>query len=386
MTDKRIETYLRKSTRGLWGKKREEVREELATHIEGRVHAHLVGGLSEGDAIEKTLIELGHPTNVSAGMARLYTLPVVAGSGVLLAMCSALVVVLLAGSTAQTLKTVNVVPADECLEPKGTLPKYCEIYDSYTTIEALKEALENQGVKLSSIGDVWTLKFPDNHTVVIPSYGSGTWTMQDIDGRTITLYTRPEYKSMNELIDSFVKSTKTTVRLEGWERPTLYVDQTLLEISSAVQEGGASKFYGQRLADALLDERFSMPDTQTQIAVIYGKEDAITGQENTKTESKRFELGAEKDTVYGIAILLNPEEPFGEKVKDPYDIAFYADLALANNDGSVNFQIRIPEEGLTFKNDTSKLSNFGDAVIVRLSGELKAPGYEVIPPDQIKLE
>ena len=115
MNDKRIEHYLRKSTRGLWGRKREEVREELSAHIFGRVNAHLIGGLSESEAVEKTLTELGHPTNVNAGMARLYTLPIVAGSGMMLAMCCALVVVLLSGSTAQTLQMTDVFPADECL-------------------------------------------------------------------------------------------------------------------------------------------------------------------------------------------------------------------------------------------------------------------------------
>ncbi|MGL4610891.1 MAG: permease prefix domain 1-containing protein [Trueperaceae bacterium] len=59
MNDKRIETYLRKSTRGVWGQKKADVREEFFSHIEGRVHGHLVAGLSESDAIEKTMTELG---------------------------------------------------------------------------------------------------------------------------------------------------------------------------------------------------------------------------------------------------------------------------------------------------------------------------------------
>jgi biotin synthase-related radical SAM superfamily protein len=85
MNNKRIEGYLKKSTRGLWGRKCAEVREELSVHIEGRVNAHLIAGLSESEAVEKTLVELGRPANVSNGMARVYTLPTMASSGVMFA-------------------------------------------------------------------------------------------------------------------------------------------------------------------------------------------------------------------------------------------------------------------------------------------------------------
>jgi hypothetical protein len=312
MNDKRIEQYLRKSTRGLWGRKREEVREELSAHIGGRVHGYLVAGYSESDGVEKTLTELGHPTNVSAGMARLYTLPIVAGSGMMVAMCCAVVVVLLSGSTAQTLKTVNVVPADECLEPTGALPTYCETYDNFTTIESLNEALEKQGVVVGSVGYDWTLKFPDNRVVVIPNAGSQMWTMTDDIGKEIVLHTRPEYLSVRDLIQSFAKSGGTPVRLENWEIPTIYWDRTLLEIGSASQEGGASKFYLQRLWDSILSKRTDFVGTAVML-----------GYEDVKAESKRFEMAAEKDAVYGIAIMLNPGMPFGVKAEYSYDLAFY---------------------------------------------------------------
>ncbi len=375
MTDKRIETYLRKSTRGLWGKKREEVREELASHIEGRVHAHLVGGLRESDAIEKTLTELGQPSNVSAGMARLYTLPVVAGSGLMLAMCCALVVVMLSGSTAQTLNTVSVIPADECLEPEDKLPKYCEIYDNFTTLEALQKALEGQSVKLGSVGDIWTLKFQDNHTLVLPYLGSQTWMLQNDDGKDITIQTRPEYFSVSELIKLFSKSSITSVRLEGWEAPTVYLDEAPLGLSSAIEEGGARKFYLNRLWDSLLREQTHFLGTVFML-----------GYEDIESENKRFELNATENTVYGIAIVSDPGAPLGTKSKDIYELAFYTDVALANTDGSVNFQMRVSEEGLTFKTDVTELSNFGDAVIIQLTGDISKQEYTVIPPAQITLE
>jgi hypothetical protein len=378
MNDKRIENYLRKSTRGLWGRKRLEIREELSAHIDGRVNSHLIAGLRETDAIEKTLIELGHPMNVSTGMARLYTLPVVAGSGMMLAMCCAVVVVLLSGSTAQTLNTVNVIPADECLEPQGALPTYCETYDNFTTLESLKETLEKQGVAVGSVGYNWTLKFPNGSIAVVPAIGSQMWTMDD-DEKTITLHTRPEYLSVRDLITSLAKLKSTSVQLEGWETPTVYVGETSFQISGASQEGGTSKFYLQQLWDSILSKNIKFFSTTSQTAVMLGNEDI-------EAESKRFQLGAKSDAVYGIAIVLNPEAPFGVKPKNVYDLAFYTNVSVSNEDGYVDFQMQIPEKGLTFKSDVAELSNDGDAVIVKLTGVLRDQMYSIIPPDQITLE
>jgi hypothetical protein len=108
------ERYLRQATRGLWGRKRLEVREELSAHLCERIKAHHLGDLSESDAIEKALAELGAPQHVSVGMAQLYTLPAVMGSSLaLLALCL-VVVALWPRGVAQTLTGTSYFPSLEC--------------------------------------------------------------------------------------------------------------------------------------------------------------------------------------------------------------------------------------------------------------------------------
>lgn len=60
--------YLRRATRGLRGRKRREVQEELEAHLCERVTAHQIGGLTEVEAVERALTELGSPQEVSVGM------------------------------------------------------------------------------------------------------------------------------------------------------------------------------------------------------------------------------------------------------------------------------------------------------------------------------
>lgn len=77
MTDpkRKVEAYLRAATRGLWGRERATVREELEAHVEARVAAQVLAGATEGEAVEQTLAELGPPRDVSGGMNRVYFPP-----------------------------------------------------------------------------------------------------------------------------------------------------------------------------------------------------------------------------------------------------------------------------------------------------------------------
>ncbi len=77
---RRIGHYLAAATKGLWGRERAVVREELEAHIESRVAAHLLAGMSEEAAVEATLAELGASKSVGSDMARVYAPQVVIGA------------------------------------------------------------------------------------------------------------------------------------------------------------------------------------------------------------------------------------------------------------------------------------------------------------------
>ncbi len=77
---RRVGHYLAEATKGLWGRERAVVREELEAHIEARVSAHMLDGMSEQEAIEVTLQELGGSGQVGAGMTEVYAPPVILGA------------------------------------------------------------------------------------------------------------------------------------------------------------------------------------------------------------------------------------------------------------------------------------------------------------------
>ena len=71
MTD--LKQYLKAATRGLWGKKKLEVREELEAHVLERAHKHELLGIAREDAILKSLGEFGPAQVIRSGLQRTYS-------------------------------------------------------------------------------------------------------------------------------------------------------------------------------------------------------------------------------------------------------------------------------------------------------------------------
>lgn len=68
-----LEHFLKSATRGLFGKRKLEVREELESHVLERAHKHELLGLSREDAVSKSLAELGSAQVIRSGLQRTYS-------------------------------------------------------------------------------------------------------------------------------------------------------------------------------------------------------------------------------------------------------------------------------------------------------------------------
>jgi hypothetical protein len=234
--NKQIETYLQKATRGLWGSKRREVKEELSTHIEGRINAHLIAGLGEDEAVEKSLTELGQPKVVSTGMTKLYTLPVVAGSSLVLAGICALSITMLSKTTAQILERTSIFPSEFCLQtskPKNTLD--CTANEIWLSIEEIKNSLEPQGVKIIQEKQSIVLTFPNSDALIsVDTRSSLTYYQGDRENQVAKPELQPVqgYITLWEFINKFIGRTGAPeLKISGWKDITLSIGSTSLQIN-----------------------------------------------------------------------------------------------------------------------------------------------------------
>jgi hypothetical protein len=67
-----LKHYLKTATRGLWGKRKLEVREELENHVLERAHKHELLGLTREDAIFKSMQELGNARAINHKITEVY--------------------------------------------------------------------------------------------------------------------------------------------------------------------------------------------------------------------------------------------------------------------------------------------------------------------------
>ncbi len=396
-----VERYLQRATWGLWGRKRQEVREELETHIQERIVAHRIAGLSEKNAVERTLSEMGEPREVSEGMTRIYTLPTLLGSGVFFAAACAIVVVTFSDGSAQSLPLDYRWPAEICLEASAqNLPEKCKADEPWLSVEELKENLGPLGVGVTEQGDDTILSFPNAQPVRLPpldikpaDYGSSAGT------ETLNTFLRSEqlregYYPLYAIVFQIASQADVPVRLEGWENPTLQVGDAAFQLGTEAQPLQDMFLFGL-LFMPLIDQP-SFPEFIESTGLTYTAWDDGDGSSKYNLESQRFEVGAEEGERYFVAAFLEPTPDDVARLEREVDnTTLWYDIARGNADGTVN--LRLPNE-VTFVEKISEQPEVNTAVLIRLTdtfvpyrvateregGEVAGLDYGIVSPTQIR--
>ena len=386
------EQYLRRATRGLWGRKRLEVREELMNHIEDRTLSYRMAGMREGDALERTLQELGPASEVRTGMVRLYTLPTLLGSGALLAAACAAVVVLFSSSFAQTLSTTDRFPSSFCLGQDDAASSPLCYPGLWTNVEALREVLEPQGVGVTYGEFVLKLEFPDdfNQTVslVTKTVNLVPYTRFFMDEGMAEL--PAEYQASRDyvpvwgLLEQIIKSG-VEVNIEGWPNPRIALNGASFELDPESDSEGRD-LYQAYLSNVLFGHLISPTVAYSAVGVLPVSSSFGPSVDENLLRIERFDLAAGAEEVYGVVVVI---EGLGSLAPGapPYredELTFFTDVAPAEADGTVSLQL--PDVPVTFVDRFPVQPELGTAVLVRLTGEAGESGfgYEVVSPERVR--
>jgi hypothetical protein len=142
-----LQHFLQTATRGLWGKRKLEVQEELEAHVLERAHKHELLGLARKDAISKSMQELGNAQVMNRDFIMLQTRPLVP-------------MLLLIATAFLALGTLKPVSADrlkpsfelQCVNTNGRQSafefrpsKYWKNLNNLEMARAIKPVLDNWG-------------------------------------------------------------------------------------------------------------------------------------------------------------------------------------------------------------------------------------------------
>ena len=398
------ERYLRQATRGLWGRRRREVREELAAHLAERVTAYRIGGLSECDATEKALVELGSPRAVSAGMARLYTLPTVATSGaVLAAVCVTLAAVLPKGFAQPEVLGSFYWPSAECeaaLRTDSVLAAFnaCRELDNSVWLDpqAFIPALEAQGVGVRREtatrrdAGVLTLEFPGATPIGVP-LGAPSLVLSDGTALDVTFNMAsddmnlefadavipevPGALSLWNVLKAVGEQSAMPIRVEGDENPVVRLGDVSFRVGTKLRPVNGAEFYDSYLENVFFSD-LSRP--LNVVEPLYSLNPRV--DIGLPLEETTLELDAAPG-IYGVITLLDPDTLEDAWLQGETGSGGpYVSLEVLRP-GSDPLVANLPEAPVRFVKAFRSDSKPSEAVVVRLGGDTN--WYEVVSPEDI---
>ncbi|WP_189006107.1 permease prefix domain 1-containing protein [Deinococcus malanensis] len=369
-----LRRYLARATRGLWGKRREEVYAELEEHVLERADHLMVFGVPQQEALSRALSELGPPGRLSAGMNQVYLMPKLIQMSALSALTAVLVSLslsLLAEGNAQVAIANLPMPPSCAVSSKGMKSNamteivsqkgnvYCYRFRNakpmtYLDLNSLEQTLKPMGVTVSREGKQTLLKFPG---------ATGTAQL-----KANTVRGNDRYARLEELPYHF-SGTGLPVTLTGWTNPTVQVGETKFKLGTPGSSVPGSLIYQNVMLDIGRDLK------------ITGKGVTLSARAWRDSSSARYfthtvQVDAPEGTVVGIF----SRDERGSALIDEAPV-----------DGKGQVQLFSSREKLRYVTDPGKLTPYlssgqGQALLVRLTGLIVAPSekqndkYTVIQP------
>lgn len=369
-----LRRYLTRATRGLWGKRREEVCAELEEHVLERADHLMVFGVPPQEALSRALSELGPPGRLSAGMNQVYLMPKLIQMSALSAMTAVLISLTLSlsgeGNAQVTVTNLPMSPScavsskglksdamTEIISQKGNV--YCYRFRNakpmtYINLNSLEQTLKLMGVSVSRKDQYTVLKFPG---------ATGTAQL-----KANTVRGNDRFARLEQLPYHF-SDTGLPVTLTGWTNPTVQVGETRFKLGSSGSSVPGSLIYQNVMVDISRDLK------------IPGKGVALSSRAWRDSSSyPYFTHTVQVDAPEGTIIGIFSRDERGSALVDE---------APVDRNGQV--QLFSTREKLRYVTDPGKLTPYlsggqGQALLVRLTGLIAAPSgkqsdkYTVIQP------
>lgn len=369
------EQYLQRATRGLWGRRRREVREELAAHLAERVTAYRIAGLSEHDATDRALTELGSPRVVSAGMARLYTLPTVMGSSLAAAGTCLAVMALWPNVLAQPEVKANFYwPTAACMKAQQMDALYgaCEEFSTlWLEPQSFKTEMRRQGVELDE-GTSLSLTFPHGAFVSLTTEPHELMT-----GKT-AIRTEPGVVALADLLRE-LSNQPGAVWFEGWDNPVVHIGKVTFRVGTTRHRVPGEKFYDEVLS-AIFFKTLSAPLAGSETRMFY----MVDPRREMSRTAVATEIRVAQPGIYGVVTsvdrkLLNSSWMPPEKAGDVFTA-----FEVVRSDEAGTLTVNVPRN-VEFARTLRPADEFSTAVLVRFADDAStdARGYSMVLPEDI---
>lgn len=394
-----LEQYLNNATRGIWGKRKLEIREELTSDILERTRKHQLAGLSFEAATARAIQELGDARVLNRGMTGVYMMPTFLKSAVAAVMISVALILTMQPSLAQVTSTTRI-PIPQCLESKSpsfdaivqnkTIQVSCDFDTLSISLSSLKKVLQPLNVKVSEYPDVpykyIGLTFPEGSTALLNIYYAGVVSFPDSNIKPDL-----DYIDGSALVKA-ISLTPLNVRITGWENPRISVGKTTFTLGTTDKQVLASSLYFD-LIRASLDDLFPVPMTSEQFLQASPSSPTIITEKIAYSYVHNIRYNAEPGTVL-VVVSREPNYGVFQAPKGEMQSKFMRRVFLTpvKQDGTFEYSSR--SKTLHFENQINKLkplvdNGMSDVTVLRLLGDFSFNSkeqFQTIKPGALSLE
>jgi hypothetical protein len=400
--DPALERYLNLATRGLWGQKKLEVRQELAGNIREMALEYQIAGLNERESIQRALLEFGAPQKVSAGMSKVYVFPSLIRNLVIALTISSLTVSVFNSSNAQVTGT-NRYPTPKCLNSNvksvqvGSETIECESSQFWINTISLRQVLEPLGVKFE------VTQYPrEAHqkiTIRFPGATSSLIFNQDVSSVLVTPKADPVGIDLDPnfiYTSDFFNQLRTTglpVTLDGWDNLTITVGQTRFSLGTTKLKVPGDQIYPDILSKLLPN---FWPEQKSDDKLLYVAGEGMIGNPGSVINNQyRIKLNTITQTAYVVVTREPGPITTLEWDGQTYPEKTYSEFRLTRiltNDATGTLQFGSNAKTLEFIDDVDSLKTVtrngaGQAVLLKFTGHLEvgSTAFKVVPAKQFTI-
>ncbi len=370
-----LETYLKTATKGLYGRKKLEVKTEIEGNIKELALEYQIAGLSEQQAISQAILDFGEARVLNAGMLTVHTMPKIFKAVLLAGLLSSVALVGVSSSLAEIL-TSSVGPYPTCPEDLTGFSGFCSSSAAWMKLSDFAADVTKAGAIFTRNKTSFTVTFPNDQAIVVPfkalpdsTIGSATTVKGDI-------YFEKSNESWISLTYAIffqiAQKSKLNVTLEGWENLKLHVGETTLKIVTENDVNRAFEIY----ANSVLMDVFRR-GLEKQFSLFHFNPPVI----GTQTRPKNALFANFK---HQISVSDKPGTIYAVLTQDENNLVSLS-IAPVASDGTITLWLE--NSRVNFVDTLEKLDPHlriveSPAVLVKLSGRLdtKAPKLEVVVP------
>jgi hypothetical protein len=403
-----LERYLNLATRGLWGRKKLEVKRELDGNIREMALEYSIAGMNETESIHRALEEFGAPQKVSVGMSKVYFVPSMIRNLVIALTVSSLTVSVFNSSNAQVTGTSRF-PTPKCLNSDvksvqfGSETIDCEASQFWINTTSLRQVLEPLGVKFevsqypNSTDRKILIRFPGtSSSLIVYQYSSSAIINQE--GTMVDIDLDPNFIDATSFFNQ-LRAIGLPVTLDGWDNTRVTVGQTQFSLGTNTLKISGDQIYPEVLSKLLPN---FWPEQKTDDKLLYVAGQGMIGNPGgVVSNSHQIKLNTTSQTAYVVL------------TREPGPISVWEWNEETNRNGSFSPEKTYSEFRLTriVTNDATGILKFasnaktlefidnpkslktvtrngtGQAVLLRFTGHLEvgSTAFEVVPAKQFTI-